>query len=385
MVVETLISLIRKEICQEKSIKSGIIEEPSGHENSIYSISKAHDLAHIVGSALQKAGAELSTELSEKFLKQQTIAAYRYMKIEYDLEQICRAFERAKIMHMPLKGSVIRKYYPSPEMRTSCDIDMLVREEELDRAVAVLRDELHYEIGRKDTHDVSVFSTSGIHVELHFALIEDDKKVDSLLADIWSHSYLDVNSEYRYFMNNEYFVFYCIAHMAKHFLNGGCGIRPFMDLWIAENRMGFSREAVDALLDKCGLKQFGDQAFALCGVWFSGGEHTSLTQKMENYIVRGGVYGTVEHKVAISQTQQSGGKLRYMMRRIFLPYDSLKMYYNRLEKYPALYPFYQIKRWCRIMFSKDSKRAMRELQYSATVSDDEKQRLVSLCKELEIL
>lgn len=383
--IGTMLGFISQELCQRScgclNCKSLSFELYS----TIYKLSKHHDLAHIVGSALQKAGAELPAELLEKFQKQQTLAAYRYMRIEYDLEQICQAFENAKIDHMPLKGSVIRKYYPSPEMRTSCDIDILVREEELERAVAVLRDELHYEIGRKDTHDVSIFSTSGIHVELHFSLIEDDENVDKLLADIWSHAYLDVNSEYRYLMNNEYFVFYSIAHMAKHFLNGGCGIRPFMDLWIAQNRMGFNRETVDDLLDKCGLKQFGNQAFALCDVWFADGQHSELTEKMEQYVVSGGVYGTVEHKVAISQTQQSGGKVRYMMRRIFLPYSALKLYYNRLEKYPILYPFYQVKRWCRIMFGKDSKRAMRELQYSATVSDNEKERLVTLCKDLELL
>ena len=34
--------------------------------------------------------------------------------------------KKVQIPFLPLKGSVIRQYYPEPWMRTSCDIDILV-------------------------------------------------------------------------------------------------------------------------------------------------------------------------------------------------------------------------------------------------------------------
>ncbi|MBO4954226.1 MAG: nucleotidyltransferase family protein, partial [Clostridia bacterium] len=33
---------------------------------------------------------------------------------------------------MPLKGAVIRQYYPEPWMRTSCDIDIHVKKDRLE-------------------------------------------------------------------------------------------------------------------------------------------------------------------------------------------------------------------------------------------------------------
>lgn len=56
---------------------------------------------------------------------------YCYKRMNYEYEQVCDALEKAEIPFIPLKGVVIREYYPEPWMRTSCDIDILVREKNL--------------------------------------------------------------------------------------------------------------------------------------------------------------------------------------------------------------------------------------------------------------
>lgn len=128
---------------------------------------------------------------------------------------------------MPLKGAIIRDYYPSPELRTSCDIDILVPSDYLDSAIDCLVSECNYTFERRYSHDVSLFSPSKVHLELHFNLIENNEKISNVLNNIWNTSTLDKDSNFRYIMSTEFFVVYHIAHMAEHFIHGGCGVRNF--------------------------------------------------------------------------------------------------------------------------------------------------------------
>lgn len=61
---------------------------------------------------------------------------------------ICSIFDKIKIAYIPLKGAVIRPYYPYDSMRTSCDIDILIHEEDLELAIKNLI-EKGYKCGEK--------------------------------------------------------------------------------------------------------------------------------------------------------------------------------------------------------------------------------------------
>ena len=85
----------------------------------LYKLSKAHDLAHLVGDALIKNDLIGNDEIKAKYQKQVMIAIYRYEKINYELNHLRSALNEAQIPFIPLKGSVLRQYYPEPWMRTS--------------------------------------------------------------------------------------------------------------------------------------------------------------------------------------------------------------------------------------------------------------------------
>lgn len=102
-------------------------------------------------------------------------AAFRCEQLEHELKKICGTLEKARIPFIPLKGSVLRRYYPEPWMRTSCDIDVFVREADLDRAIEALWENLSYRIGEISDHDVQIYTPNGQHIELHRNLIEDHR------------------------------------------------------------------------------------------------------------------------------------------------------------------------------------------------------------------
>ena len=397
-ITQTILNCIKYEVGGKegrKELKKVVLPEVSARLLSeLYKLSKAHDVAHLVGDALSKCGAftnlpdtadeeERATiaKIKAKFDGQVFTAVYRYENINYELGQLKQTLNEAKIPFIPLKGSVIRKFYPEPWMRTSCDIDILVKEADADNASKILAERLQYKINEKGQHDISLFSSSNIHVELHFKLMDIEFKQVSALSDIWSGGEITPVSEYEYRMSNELFLLYHIYHTAKHFVNGGCGIKPFIDLWIIKNKIGYDEAKVEKLLTKNGLFSFYSRAEELMNVWFEGKPHNDVTQEMENYILQGGVYGTLEQQLAMSQSKK-GGKFRHLLSRTFLSYEQMKVYYPSVKKCPILFPFYQVRRWCRILFCGGRKTAINEIKVNQNLSEEKKQSAKRLIDEL---
>ena len=94
----------------------------------VYRLAKKHDLAHIVSRFVYCNQIEAEPNLFAKLQREEIISVYRYERMKYVYEEICSVFDEIKVAYVPLKGSVLRSYYPYESMRTSCDIDVLVRE-----------------------------------------------------------------------------------------------------------------------------------------------------------------------------------------------------------------------------------------------------------------
>lgn len=394
-VTQTMFNCIKCEICGQNE-KIVLPEVSARFLIEVYKLSKAHDVAHLVGDSLSKCGVFANlpdtleenervaiSKVKEKFDEQIFTAVYRYETINYELEQICKTLEEAKIPFIPLKGSVIRKYYPEPWMRTSCDIDILVKEKDADNAAEYLQTQLQCGVDRKGQHDVSMFTASNVHVELHFKLLDSDFKQVKDLMDVWSGDEISLLSDSEYQMSKELFLLYHIYHMAKHFVHGGCGIKPFIDLWIIKNKIGFDEEKARKMLQESGLLAFFERSTDLVNVWFEDQDHSEITQEMEDYILQGGVYGTLKQNLAMSQNKK-GGKFRHLMSRIFLSYKDMEVYYPSLKKCPILFPFYQVRRWCRILFCGGRKAAMNEIKVNKNITTEEQERAKKLLEELNL-
>lgn len=363
---QILFTLLRSEIGNDNNINIGEISQENMGE--LYQLSKKQDLAHIVSCALHKVGALGADDISGKFIEKQMLAIYRCELLKTALKEVSAVFENSAIAHMPLKGSVLRSYYPEEWMRTSCDIDVLVHEEDLERAVSVLVEELGYTTNhRTHYHDISLFSPSGVHLELHFSLKEGMDNIDGLLGDVWKYARKSDCKEYLYYQTNEYFVFHHFAHMSYHFIHGGCGVKPFADLYVIQNKLPYDESTVRRFCRQCGIEEFYAHILYVTDVWFGNKPHTDISRQIENYILRGGVYGTLENRVTVAQGKQ-GGRSRYAMSRIFISYESMKVLYPVLEKHKWMLPFLQIRRWVSLLRRGKLKRGVRELKINQNVS-----------------
>ena len=353
--------------------------------SAIYKLAKLHDLAHLLADALDKSNLlPENKDVKNRLLNERNMAVYRYEQSKYELGELCQVLESAQIPHIPLKGSILREYYPESWMRTSCDIDILVQERNLEKAINALVQKLGYKREEGNAHDVSLSAPSGVHLELHFDLIEEHVALESveIYRDIWAKTRPCDGYQYRMEMTDEAFYFYHIGHMAKHFSNGGCGIRPFLDIWVLNHRIAFDKENRDALLQAGGLLTFARCAEELAEVWFSNNPHTELTAEIENYILQGGVYGTREQSIAVKQAKK-GGKFKYILYRIFLPFGDLCATYPKLRKRKWAYPFYVVLRWFRLIFKRGRiKNAVKDIKTNASIEDEKAEHTKKLFKDI---
>ena len=341
----------------------------------LYRLSAAQDLAHMVGASLFRMKIPRDTDAAKKFRFSCISAVQRYENISRELESLRGFFEEIGVNYIPLKGTVLRQFYPRPEQRTSCDIDLLVSPQDLDRTTAALEEKLNYRKMRAGGHDVGLTAPSGVNLELHFTLIEknDYPEMAKILETVWDHAHPDPEYPHLYRMPMAWEYFYHIAHMVKHYLYGGCGIRTFMDLWVYRRRCpGFDRDEAEKLLEKAGLGLFEENAALLSEVWFSGREadpeRMELLEQMEQYIFGGGIYGNTENRVMISRSEKKN--LPYICSRLILPYSRMKYEYPVLQKHPILLPVCHVRRWSRLLSGNTSKRICSELKLSSSVTDE---------------
>ncbi|MBQ8227503.1 MAG: nucleotidyltransferase family protein [Clostridia bacterium] len=319
----------------------------------IFDLARAHDVAPIVSSSLINNNLVFGSAFESAFREQVYNAVLKSEKQSFVFEKICSAFEKEKIPYIPLKGTVIKELYPEPWMRTSCDIDILIHKEDLVRASKLLCDELDFVNQKDSSYDVAFVSKENVYLELHYTLVGRRKaeQYGKILDRVWEYAEPE-NAGYRHKLKDEMFYFYHVAHMVKHFINGGCGIRTFVDLWLIELSKNYHTPELMSLLKDGGLLEFAEQSRNLCKVWFLQTEHNNTTRLMESYVLNGGTFGSEQTKTAVNKTK---GELGFAFSRLFAPYNYLKEAYPVLKKYRFLLPVFQIVRIFSLLFGKRKK------------------------------
>ena len=382
-----MFSLIRAEICDapvSDELKNGLTKEIC---RELFRLSRKHDLSHIIASALSRVGISSDEAVSKAFDQELMLAIYRDTQRDYAISLTDSILEEAQIPHINLKGAVLRKLYPQSWMRTSCDIDILIRPSDVAAAEKQLCERGYIRAEDSSTHDYSFFSPNRIHVELHHTLAQDGVlcSADKMLNSVWEADATPENGrKSAYVMSPELFAVYHMAHMGRHLLHGGCGIRPFIDLWLVNRHLPTDTEKLTAILDECELLSLSNTATALGKVWLEDTDHTDATAALEEYILRGGVYGNTQNAAKV-KAATGVGKIRSFLCLMFLPRTSLEVLYPKLKDRPALYPIYQVRRWFGY-FDKNKRNKIKTItEQRNAVSTDEGKKTAELLTQLGLL
>ena len=112
---------------------------------------------------------------------------HQFIQQEEALKNICSVLDKHSIKYVLLKGADIRALYPEKELRTSCDIDILVHKDNLEEAVDIIELETDFSTNGSDYHDISM-KNKYVHLELHFSIKFNSEKIDAYLDKSWDYS-----------------------------------------------------------------------------------------------------------------------------------------------------------------------------------------------------
>lgn len=305
-------------------------------------------------TGLRRSGIILSPEI-RKVLYGAAMISTRQL---YALSRLCDRFTEHGIDHMPIKGSVLKSIYPSNEMRSMGDIDILVRMDQYAHIRPLMLEE-GYEEDHESDHEY-VWTGKGVHVELHKLLFQpSNKDYYDYFGECWQFA-RPTDVPYRFEMSLEDTFIYLFTHYAKHYRNTGVGIRQALDLYIYRRTYpGIDEAYVVNKMQILQMERFYHNTMHMLDVWFGDGEHTEASQLIENRLFDSGVFGTQENNlqsVMLRQVKRHGtvkkAKLITWLRWIFPTYRSMCERFPILDRFPVLTPFLWIVRCMDVLIHK---------------------------------
>ncbi len=353
--------------------------------SDLFALAKEQKIAHLVGFAL-KENARLSEEdpISARFEKEMMMAVLTTERIERERLRAGLILEEAGIEHIPLKGAVLRAFYPETWMRTSADADILIPEEKLEQAMGLLQEKRSYRLMERGSHDVSFAAPGGVNIELHFALVEQDRlpEASALLARVWEFAEPVAGKRFEKKLPDELFLFYHLVHMAKHLNNGGVGIRFFVDLYLGYNQMQPNEENYRNLLKEGKMAGFEAVCANLADAVMEGKAESAPAALLEEFVFSGAVFGTWENYVAIRRSRK--GKVSYLVDRLFPSYSAMAARYPKLKKHRVLLPFYYAIRIFEHLFSGRLSYSKKEWRENRLVDEKNVDRMATLLEALDL-
>lgn len=322
----------------------------------MYRLSRKHNVAALgYESACGYRGADKpSQELMKKWkmLRDQSTMQCLYQQIAQ--EELEEAFRREKIPVIFLKGSVLRELYPSPELRSMADIDVLIHEEDAARTAQFMKS-LRYKVHAQGGRNEDVYCREPkTTVEVHRQLFWKKKKWNEYFLTVWDRSIGISDSPYIKSMGVQDCYIHLIGHLIHHMENGGLGIKAFLDLQLFQQKFQkqLSGTGMKELLEKFQFTRFEENLRNLLKNWNDGNKQDPLTDEWTRFIVGCGAYGNAENFIirntALNENILKGSgeqKWRYICRRLFPSYREMCNMYPGAEKGSYTYPWYWIRRF----------------------------------------
>ena len=166
------------------------------------------------------------------------------------------------------KGQTVASYYPTPEIRTSGDVDFYVFKKDWDRAKSLLEKEVAITDNHSGQH--LEFSKDGVPFEMHYhtAVFASgnkqrywDELIDSYFEEVLDH--VAINGVEVPTLPPTLNVIYLFVHIYHHFLKEGIALRQFIDwmMFFAAKHEEIVVSELTAKLERLGLlrafKAFG--------------------------------------------------------------------------------------------------------------------------------
>ncbi len=362
-------------------IKSGIYGNkptlsPNFNTQPIYSFAKKHQMMGIMLYGMLAAG--FSSDLPEvKALYSGALSeTIFHERQQTELSRLYKVLNQNSIAFMPLKGALLKEIYPRGEFRVMSDADILIHTEEYGKLSLILK-ECGFEEQYESDHEL-VWKKNGLIVEFHKHLIPSyNSDYFDYFKNVWGKAVSVDGCRFALDRNDEFI--YNFTHLAKHYRDGGIGVKHYIDLWLMLEKYSLNPEYIRAELGKLHLDRFFDNVIKTLQFWFADGEYNDTVGLIINRTLGSGAYGSADAqlvgRVARNAARKHSG-FSVILRLICPPVKVLKVTYKYLEKYPFLLPIAWVSRWANALFLRPE-RLKRGAKYVKTAHSDKLERHIS--------
>ena len=318
-------------------------------------IADYHHVQNLLAEVLPSADSvpsEIKTAISDK----QILYVIKDANQESEVNKLINIFEKNKIPVVMLKGWIIKKLYPRPDMRTMSDTDIFIEKTDEKKIHDIIKSQGYSVVSFGEKKDNVYEKDPLVILEIHKNLFmyEDNWNdyfncKDSQMY-IWNRVKNISGYEYVYRMDDELFFVYMIAHIAKHLLDdGGIGVRSILDVWLYINKTTtLDYEVAFKDLEKLNLLTFAQNVIDLTRFWFENKENVPrVVEELGDHILKCGAHGNNRILVATKDglmNSDNPSQLKYVFRRAFPTVEEMKVRFPRLQKNKWLLPALYIKR-----------------------------------------
>lgn len=267
-----------------------------------------------------------------------------------DFETLSASFTEHGIAHMPVKGYYLRKLYPTPELRTFGDIDLLIHPEDRQK-VHNLMLLLGYTV-KQDWEPTYSYIKDAEYYEIHTNLMDGnlDGRTDlqAYFDAAWAHAAPDDGLRFR--PEDDFHFIYTVCHLAKHLYGGGAGLRMYLDvaLYVKHKDDSLHWQVIVGEFAALHLAEFFYTVMNACRVWF-GTEticplpepDTEALDRLLSYTLDSDLFGHSRDHAVIelrNEKDEAPSRSRVLWKMLFPPAAEIESRYSFLQNRHWLLP-----------------------------------------------
>lgn len=286
----------------------------------------------------------MPSDVRNKWGQSARSTVFRRIQFDAERELITRCLIERGVDVMPLKGAEIAPLYPSPEMRSMYDNDILYgyverrsdglwhfrgkdeteRLQWMEKARAVVNEvmiSLGYSLVNPEpveiSYDTKFVKSPFLVFEMHHALMGANAIGNEYCSDPWRFARLwDICEDAggglgrRFVLPPEEMYFYAVVHSYKHSIHSYVGLRALSDEWVLlsafADSMDWSR--VEAMLRGADIETYEASLRSLAERALGRGELRDEDLRELTHMMRAGTYGAPEDylRSALQKSRLSG-------------------------------------------------------------------------------
>ncbi len=228
-----------------------------------------------------------------------------------------------------LKGTGLSHLYPNPERRMSGDIDLWVKGK---RATVIRAFASKFNVHDIIYQECKADIFEDVTVEVHFHPTKMYNPFTNALLQKW----LEQNAPFRagetlVYPDSKFNAVFCLAHMFRHYLEGGIGLRQMMDYYyVLRTLPAAERGPVMQALKRLGMARFAaavmvsmQHEFGLEDEYLLCPPDLKLGKKLINDMIKMGNFGVLDQRNYGQDGESKWARFKRKNKRVF---SNLKYY-----------------------------------------------------------